>query len=105
MRIAEPRILLIFALAVASRLAFYLITQFTADDAFITFRYAENIANGVGFVYNQGERLLGTTTPLFTLILAFLALFQIPIPTAALVISLLSSGITAVLLYRMADSF
>jgi len=74
MRIAEPRILIIFSLAVASRLAFYLFTQFIADDAFITFRYAENIANGIGFVYNEGERLLGTTTPLFTLILAFFSL-------------------------------
>jgi len=40
------------------------------DDAYITFRYAENLARGVGLVYNEGERVLGTTTPLFTLILA-----------------------------------
>jgi hypothetical protein len=40
------------------------------DDAYITFRYAENISRGVGFVYNEDERVLGTTTPLFTLILA-----------------------------------
>ena len=40
------------------------------DDAFITFRYSENIASSKGFVYNDGERILGTSTPLFTLILA-----------------------------------
>lgn len=41
-----------------------------ADDAFITFRYAANVASGQGFVYNPGERVLGTTTPLLTLLLA-----------------------------------
>ncbi|MGH9463695.1 MAG: hypothetical protein ACRD1X_21035, partial [Vicinamibacteria bacterium] len=42
----------------------------TYDDAFITFRYARNLASGEGFAYNPGERFLGTTTPLFTMVLA-----------------------------------
>jgi len=45
----------------------------TVDDAYITFRYARNLANGVGFVYNAGERVLGTTTPAYTLLLAALS--------------------------------
>lgn len=40
------------------------------DDPFITYRYAENLSHGLGFVYNPGERILSTTTPLFTLVLA-----------------------------------
>jgi hypothetical protein len=40
------------------------------DDAFITYRYARNLATGRGFVYNEGERVLGTTTPLYAMILA-----------------------------------
>jgi hypothetical protein len=52
---------------------------FTGDDAYITFRYARNIAAGLGFVYNQGEYVLGTTTPLLTLILASTKLLSIPI--------------------------
>lgn len=40
------------------------------DDAYITYRYADNLAQGNGFVYNLNERVLGTTTPLFTVILA-----------------------------------
>lgn len=40
------------------------------DDAFITYRYAKNIAAGHGFVYNIGEKVLGTTTPLWTILLA-----------------------------------
>jgi hypothetical protein len=42
----------------------------TIDDAYITFRYARNLLAGEGFVYNPGERVQGTTTPLYTLLLA-----------------------------------
>jgi len=94
--------LIIAVFAIAARLAFYLATGFMADDAFITFRYAENLATGVGFVYNAGDQVLGTSTPLFTLLLAFLNLFNIPIPFAALSVSLLASAGTAVVLYRLA---
>jgi len=41
----------------------------TIDDAYITFRYARHILAGNGFVYNTGERVLGTTTPLYTLLM------------------------------------
>jgi hypothetical protein len=40
------------------------------DDAYITFRYAANLAHGLGLVFNPGEHVLGTTSPLFTGILA-----------------------------------
>jgi hypothetical protein len=46
--------------------------EFAQDDAFITYRYARNLVNGHGFVYNPGENILGTTTPLYTLLLASL---------------------------------
>lgn len=38
------------------------------DDAFITFRYARNLAEGHGLVYNAGDWVLGTTAPLFALL-------------------------------------
>lgn len=44
------------------------------DDAFITFTYARNLAEGRGFTYNGGEPHLGTTTPLLTLLLAAIRL-------------------------------
>ncbi len=40
------------------------------EDAWITYKYAFNLIDGKGFVFNVGERVLGTTTPLYTLILA-----------------------------------
>jgi len=39
------------------------------DDAFITYRYADNLRHGLGFVYNPGEPVLGTTTPLYGFLL------------------------------------
>jgi hypothetical protein len=49
---------------------FALTTRISLEDAYITFRYARNLAQGNGFVYNVGERVLGTTSPLQTLLLA-----------------------------------
>lgn len=51
------------------------------DDPYITYRYAQNLASGVGFVYNPGERVLSTTTPLYALILAAARLLGADIPT------------------------
>lgn len=60
-----------FLLAVAVRLWLWAqVPDFALEDALITYRYAHNLATGQGFVYNLGERVLGTTTPLYTLILA-----------------------------------
>lgn len=92
----------LFAAALLTRLGFYFLTGYTADDAFITFRYAEQIALGNGFVYNLGERVLGTTTPLFTLLLSIFSLMRIPLVWGALAISLVASGLTALILYKFA---
>ena len=49
-------------------------THFQLEDALITYRYSANIVAGNGFVFNPGERVLGTTTPLVTLLLALVSL-------------------------------
>ncbi len=43
--------------------------DYTQDDVYITYTYSRNIAEGQGFVFNPGERVQGTTTPLFTLVM------------------------------------
>jgi hypothetical protein len=48
-------------------------TGIVLEDALITYRYAENLALGNGFVFNEGERVLGVTGPLHALLLALLA--------------------------------
>ena len=63
-------VLVVLALLSLSTLATLAVGDKTYDDAFISFRYASNLASGEGFVYNPGERFLGTTTPLLTMALA-----------------------------------
>ncbi|MCK4856545.1 MAG: hypothetical protein KAT58_01110 [candidate division Zixibacteria bacterium] len=92
--------LLLFCLAAGVRLLVQQLSGYAVDDAFISFRYAENIAAGNGFVYNLGERVLGTTTPLFTLIIAGCNHLGLGSLKSALTISIASASLTAVILYR-----
>lgn len=43
------------------------------DDAYISFRYAENLANGKGLVFNAGERVEGYSNFLWVMLLSGLA--------------------------------
>ena len=52
-----------------------------ADDAYVTYLYAKNVLAGNGFVFNQGEHVLGTTAPFHALLLALLALIFDDLPT------------------------
>ncbi len=63
------RLAILFVVAIAL-VAHILPAPRTIDDAFITFRYSRNIIEGQGFVYNPGVRTLGTTTPLYTVLMA-----------------------------------
>ena len=49
--------------------------SFTVDDAYISFRYASNLAAGDGLVFNVGERVEGYTNFLWTLLLGLLIRF------------------------------
>ncbi|RMF74527.1 MAG: hypothetical protein D6744_14400, partial [Planctomycetota bacterium] len=69
------------------------------DDAYITYRYAQHIAAGDGFVYNPGERVLGTTTPLYTLLLAGCARAGADIPTASMIINVVAGALTLMLVF------
>ena len=71
------------------------------DDAFITYRYARNLAQGEGFVYNPGEHVLGTTTPLYTLVLAGLSLAGADIPAASVVVGGLGWAGIVLLVYAI----
>jgi len=44
--------------------------DFTQDDAYISFTYARNLAEGKGLVFNDGERVEGYTNFLWTLVMA-----------------------------------
>jgi len=75
------------------------------DDAFITFRYARNLLAGVGLVYNPGERVFGTTTPLYTLLMAALGGLTRSgnYPELALLVNAFADVLTCLILARLGE--
>lgn len=59
---------------------------FLQDDAFITFRYAANIADGLGPVWEPGNYVQGYSNPLWTFTLAAGRMMGFPIETSAIAI-------------------
>lgn len=64
---------------------------FTVDDAYISYRYARNFANGLGLVYNAGEPIEGYTNFLWTVLLAGAAKVGVDLDVAAKVLGGLSA--------------
>jgi len=75
---------------------------YLVDDAYITFRYAVNFAGGHGLVFNPGESVLGTTTPLFALILGLAERVGWEAPAAARAICVASFGFCVLLVQVLA---
>jgi hypothetical protein len=94
----------LYILLVTSAL-FAAFSHWAYDDPFITYRYAENLAGGHGFVYNPEERVLSTTTPLFTLLLAAFKSLGADLPLTANLIGAFSLAAGAVFLYDLGRSW
>ena len=95
---------LIALLVVVALVARLLPGERIIDDSYITYRYAANVANGVGFVYNAGERVLGTTTPLYTLILAIAyGITGASLPSISVLLNATFDGIGVMLLFLLAS--
>jgi hypothetical protein len=61
-------LLCLFALAV--RLLLLLHEDYLEDDTYITLRFAENIAHGLGYAFNAHEQVYGASSPLYTLLMS-----------------------------------
>lgn len=97
---------LVIALAVLIPLGVFLwhasIFNTVADDAYITYRYARNLARGTGAVWNPGERVEGYSNFLWMVLLAFFhALFRLDLPILARVLSLLCGAGTVALTFAL----
>jgi len=78
-------------------------TRYGYDDAYVTYRYARNLAQGLGFVFNPGQpAVLGTSTPLYALILALGARLGAEVPALSIVLGTLATAVTLALLVRLA---
>jgi len=70
----------LIALVAAVRLAYAGYSGIGYDDAHISLRYATNLAEGHGLVFNPGEHVFGASTPLYVLVLAVFAVARLPMP-------------------------
>jgi hypothetical protein len=96
-------VFLILGLIVISlSLTFY---RWAYDDPFISYRYAENLTRGLGFVYNPGERILSTTTPLFTILLALVGLVSSEFHLVATGIGIISLAIGGLFIFDLARTY
>jgi arabinofuranosyltransferase len=91
----------IFAVFAAETLLF---VDWIPDDAFISFRYARNIADGLGPVFNPGERVEGASNPLWTALLALVSKAGLDTVVAAVTLSVASSLISLWLSLRLFDA-
>jgi hypothetical protein len=91
--------LLATVLAALATLAVWRLDGFVADDAFITYRYARNLAAGEGWTYNPGERTANAaTSPLATLVLTGAAVGSDPehLPRAGRLLAVMALTATGV---------
>ena len=84
------------AACLSAALTFFLFPDYAQDQDFMRYRLAQNIHAGHGPVYNAGENTLLTLSPLALVLIA-------PLPrhahTLAALLSILSTGVSAGLLY------
>ena len=76
--------------------------QQICDDAFITFRYANNVVAGLGPVWNRGERVEGYSSPLWLGLLVVGKLAGAGLPVFAGAMGVACSGLCLVLVHRFA---
>jgi Gpi18-like mannosyltransferase len=106
--IARPRSPILWRVALLTTVLLALAARFvpgerTIDDAYITFRYARNLLAGEGFVYNPGQHVQGTTTPLYTLLMVAArgVLPAARLPALALVANALADVGSVIVLARL----
>lgn len=95
---------LLLAVAITLGIALH---PLAVDDAFITFRYARNLAIGQGFAYNVGrpalesvgKPVLSTTAPLYALLLAGGGLLWSDLPALANALSAIALWLAAVTVF------
>lgn len=74
---------------------------YTLDDAFIGFRYAQNLADGHGLVLNPGERVEGYTNFLWVILLAAVPNLTAHAVFASKILGLLFNVLTLVVCYLL----
>lgn len=79
--------------------------HWTCDDAFISYRYAENLSHGKGLVFNPGEQVEGFSNFSWVALLAFFNIFGLPPLWMSKLLSLIFSLLLLGFVYRTARAF
>jgi len=79
--------------------------NFTQDDAFISYRYVENLVQGNGLVFNSGERVEGYTNFLWIIILSVFARLGLNIIVVSKMLGVASGCATLILLHQLSRMF
>jgi arabinofuranosyltransferase len=99
--VAAVAMVFVFSLAITALPAGR--TRLGFDDAYITYQYARNIAQGHGFVFNATDRpSLGTSAPLYALLLAAGGLLGIGIPQLSVAVGIVATSIALCLVVCIA---
>ena len=77
--------------------------DFQLDDSFITYTFARSLSRGEGFSFT-GTQVLGTTSPLYALVLSLFLRIGIPVDLAAKGLGMASALAGCALLYRLTCS-
>jgi hypothetical protein len=93
------RISAAFVVGLSILTAFWATIGQRGDDAHITFVYSRNLADGLGFVFNPGDRTLSTTTPLMAMLMAVPSGMGLDVPSVGLLLSLVATANVAALIY------
>jgi hypothetical protein len=90
-------------IAVAARAYISWRTHFTAANALITLRYADNFAVGQGFDYNAGAHLLDVSGPLYAMLLSIFSSspYHLNPLVAGKALNIAADGVTCYLLARL----
>jgi arabinofuranosyltransferase len=79
--------------------------NFTQDDAFISYRYAQNFTQGKGLVFNAGERVEGYTNFFWIILLSFFASLGLDMIIVSKILGIASGCVSLILLYQISHLF
>jgi len=99
LKITPKAVVLVLLLCFAFLVLETVIFENTWDDAYISYRYAENFAENKGLVYNEGEYVEGYTTFLWVFILGLLGKLGFDIPSTGKILCLLFGFGTVLITY------
>lgn len=98
-------ILVILALFIPTIVLQSYFFHYTVDDAYISFRYSENLVDGKGLVFNEGEQVEGFSNFLWVLVctIPFIQGFDVVVFSKA--VGVMLSLLNLVILYKLSSKF